>query len=395
MQTSRLLGIARFLGHLALGVLAAAALGGLLPALPLLAELGPVLISSWGPWVTILALIGTVLQIRRWRTARTGRALLMAALAAFATIGTAFIQARQIGVARANGVSIALAQAFLPRSQQDDSLPLQSSVYGKFDGADMPLDVYRPARRAGSAAAPVIVYIHGGGWGGQTLKQRQADYRWFVERGYLLIAVEYTLSSEQRQTWNVVQPELGCALAWIGSHLAQFEGDPSRIALWGESAGGNLVLNVSYMANSGTLQPSCTGAVPRIAATIALYPVVDVARMYHNDDVVAGRFGKLMSERYTGGSPEQYPDRYAVVNSATHISAAAPPTLLIVPEADHLVAPDAAYEFNAQVQAAGVATRLIRMPYAEHAFDLTSGSIGNQLVRQSTLRFLEEHGLKP
>jgi acetyl esterase/lipase len=102
-----------------------------------------------------------------------------------------------------------------------------------------------------------------------------------------------------------------------------------------------------------------------------------------------------MSERYTGGSPEQYPDRYAVVNSATHISAAAPPTLLIVPEADHLVAPDAAYEFNAQVQAAGVATRLIRMPYAEHAFDLTSGSIGDQLVRQSTLRFLEEHGLKP
>jgi acetyl esterase/lipase len=319
----------------------------------------------------------------------------MAALAAFATIGTAYIQARQIGVARANGVSIALAQAFLPRSQQDDQLPLQSFVYGTFDGADLPLDVYRPARKAGGAAAPVIVYIHGGGWGGQTLKQRQADYRWFVERGYLLIAVEYTLSSDQRQTWNVVQPELGCALAWIGNHLAQFEGDPARIVLWGESAGGNLVLNVSYMANSGTLQPACTGAVPRIAATIALYPVVDVARMYHNDDVVAGRFGKLMSERYTGGSPEQYPERYAVVNSATHISAAAPPTLLIVPEADHLVAPDAAYAFNAQVQAAGVATRLIRMPYAEHAFDLTSGSIGNQLVRQSTLRFLEEHGLKP
>ena len=56
---------------------------------------------------------------------------------------------------------------------------------------------------------------------------------------------------------------------------------------------------------------------------------------------------------------------------------------------------EAAYAFEAAARAAGVKTQLIRMPYAEHSFDLRSGNIGNQMVRQTMLRFLAEHGLKP
>ena len=85
----------------------------------------------------------------------------------------------------------------------------------------------------------------------------------------------------------------------------------------------------------------------------------------------------------------------ASISTSTHIGRAAPPTLLIVPEADHLVVPAAAYAFASRARSAGIEVRLIRMPYAEHAFDLRSGSIGNQLVRQAMLRFLHSHGMKP
>ena len=210
-----------------------------------------------------------------------------------------------------------------------------------------------------------------------------------------LTSLEYPLSSDKRHTWNVVEPSLGCAMTWIGANAAQYGGDPERLALWGESAGGNLVLNLSYRANAGTLKPSCEGTVPHIAATMALYPVVDPARMYRPIDQLLGPFGRMMGDNYTGGSPEQFPDRYAAIASATHITAKAPPTLLIIPEADHLVAPEAAYAFAAKARDVGVDTRVIRMPYAEHAFDLRSGSIGNQLVRQAMLNFLYAHGLKP
>ena len=151
------------------------------------------------------------------------------------------------------------------------------------------------------------------------------------------MSFEYPLSSEKRPTWNVTHPLLGCALVWANANAARYGGDAGRLALWGESAGGNLVLNVSYMANAGTLKPACPGVLPNIRATAALYPVVDPARMYHNPDIIVGRFARMMTTRYTGGTPDQFPDRYAAIDASSHITAKAPPTLLIIPQSDHLV----------------------------------------------------------
>jgi acetyl esterase/lipase len=394
-QEYSLMRIMRFLSYALLSLFALATLGSFVPALSVLGSLGPALTAFIGPWIFVLSLIGAIWAYRRWRTNHKRRALLVAGLATFAALGTAYVQFQQINVAKANGVTIDVVQAFLAGPQSDGSLKYETAVYAKHDGQNLLLDIYRPNSRTEGKAAPIFVYIHGGGWNRETLKQRQADFRWFAERGYLVISVEYSLSTEKRNTWNIAEPQLGCALVWINTNAARFGGDASRLALWGESAGGNLVLNVAYRASAGTLNPSCAGTLPPIRATLALYPVVDPARMYRPVDPMLGKFGRLMGEQYTGGSPEQYPERYKAIASATHIHANAPPTLLIIPEADHLVAPDAAYTFEQRARAAGIKTRLIRMPYAEHAFDLPSGGIGNQLVRQSMLRFLIDNGQKP
>ncbi|MFM9978803.1 MAG: alpha/beta hydrolase [Sphingomonadaceae bacterium] len=383
----------KFLTYALLSFFGLAAIGSLIPAIPVLGELGPVLTAGYGPWVTLVSLVGAVGLFLRWRRNRHKRTFVVALLATTAALGFAYVQVKQIGVARANGISIDLIQAAFATSQSAPGPKPETIIYAAYDGQKLPLDIYRPV--PGRRPAPIFVYIHGGGWGGQTLKQREADYRWFVARGYLVITLEYTLSTDKRNTWNIVEPQLGCALAWVGANAARFGGDVSRMALWGESAGGNLVLNLSYRANAGTLTPSCPGAVPHVAATIALYPVVDPARMYRPVDPLLGPFGRMMGDHYTGGSPEKFPDRYTAIASATHIDAKAPPTLLIIPESDHLVDPQAAYAFEATARSAGIETRLIKMPYAEHSFDLRSGGIGNQLVRQSMLRFLGEHGMRP
>jgi len=386
--------ILRFIGNFLLSLFGLGTIGSFFPRLPVLGEIGPILTSNLGPWITVLSLIGCVIVFRRWRSNHRRRSLVLASLAGIAVVGSIWIQAQQIGVATANGVTIDLAQTFVAGSQSAPTPAPEIVIYAHYDGVDLPIDIYRPVNRPANSPAPIFVYIHGGGWGSQTLKQREADYRWFTARGYLVISLEYSLSKETRNTWNVAEPQLGCALAWVGANAARYGGDPSRLALWGESAGGNLVLNVSYRANAGTLKSSCEGTVPHVAATLALYPVVDPAKMYRPVDPMIGVFGRMMGNNYTGGSPEKFPDRYAAIASATHITAKAPPTLLIIPEADHLVDPNAAYDFEAKARAAGVPTRLIKVPYAEHAFDLSNSNIGNQLVRQSMLKFLEEHGLR-
>ncbi len=387
--------ILRFTAQAFLAALGIATLVSFLPPIPVLGILGSIMLGPLGPWAPIWALAGTVWMFRLWRKGGSRRAMVIAGLAAFATVGSAYILGRQVAVARSNGIDIDLAQALMASSQKGDGLRPVTINYARHDGAQLPLDIYQSTVRSGSGLAPVLIYVHGGGWGSQTLKQRQADYRWLAERGYLVISIEYPLSSETRHTWNVAEPQLGCALAWVGANAARYGGDVSRLALWGESAGGNLVLNLAYLAQQGTLKPSCPGTVPNIAAALALYPVIDPALLFENPDPLLGIFGRMMGSNYTGGSPAQFSERYAAIASSTHINAKAPPTLLIIPEDDHLVDPQAAYAFEAKAREAGVKTRLIKVPYAEHSFDLRSGGIGNQLVRQAMLQFLAQNGVKP
>ena len=98
---------------------------------------------------------------------------------------------------------------------------------------------------------------------------------------------------------------------------------------------------------------------------------------------------------YTGGSPQEFPDRYARVSSDSDITARSPPTLILVGEAEHLVPVDGTYRFADRAGAAGVEVELVAVPYADHVFDGRPGSIGQQAYRQVTARWLGDHGQGP
>jgi len=135
--------------------------------------------------------------------------------------------------------------------------------------------------------------------------------------------------------------------------------------------------------------------MPRVAAVSAVYPVVDPAGFYDNRDPALGGTSRDMVGAYTGGSPQQFPDRYARIASDSHITASAPPTLVILGEADHLVPVGGTYRFVERARAAGVDVQLVGVPYADHVFDGRRGSIGEQAYRQLTARWLRDHGQGP
>lgn len=344
------------------------------------------------PWLIIAAVAGGLLAAVHWWMRRGRLGAVLAVIAAITVAGASVIDARMIAAVEQAGADVNLLDTFgvgVPKYAAPDDVV----TYSTYDGAPLRLAVFR--QRESASAAPVLVYIHGGGWVAGDLSARSTDLRWLAEQGWLVISVDYTLSSADRHLWDVTQAQIGCALGWVVANAAKYGGDPTRLSVSGHSAGGNLAINTGYLSAAGRLPSSCGGAMPRVAAVSAVYPVVDPAGFYDNRDPALGATSRGMVGAYTGGSPQQFPDRYGRIASETYITADAPPTLVILGEADHLVPVAGTYRFVERARAAGVDVVLVEVPYADHVFDGRRGSIGEQAYRQLTARWLRDHGQSP
>jgi acetyl esterase/lipase len=347
-------------------------------------------------WVIVVALAGAVLAGYLWTGRRDRLCATLAVVAVLTIVGGSVVTARMVSTVEDAGADIDLIETFDVWSKQT-AAPDAEATYAVFKGwagkgEPLRLSIYRPSD-AGSA--PVLVFIHGGGFVAGSRDARGPDFRWFADRGWLTISIDYPLSSVNQHLWDVVDRQIGCALGWITANATKYGGDPTRMSLSGDSAGGNLAMNAAYMAANGAGVSSCGGPRPVVSAVTALYPVVDVAGFYDNADRALGAVSRDMAGAYTGGSPREFPQRYAAIASATHISPAAPPTLILMGAADHLVPTEGTYGFVDRARAAGVDVELVSVPYADHVFDGRTGSIGQQAYRQLTLKWLRDHGLAP
>ncbi len=378
---------ALIVGALIALVFALLELGAHVYSLPVLAPYGSLLLNWFAPWFVILPLIAAALA---WFVGPKSRRRLRRGVALFA-LAVALVGAvafgRMAAAVQGQGVDLQFARTLathrpLPAKADHDL------VYSSFEGKPLRLVVYQP-ERASRVPAPVLIYVHGGGWVEGDRFAGGENMRWFARQGWVAIAIDYPLSSASRHLWDRTTEQVGCALAWAGANAARFGGDSGRIAMLGDSAGGNLVLNAAYRANTGRLRSACGGSIPSVSAVSAVYPAVALAEVYRNDVPEIGDLARTFADAYVGGSPERYPERYAHVDPAYQIGPKAPPTLLIVGENDHLLPPDLTYRFAGQARRGGVAIDLIRFPYGQHLFDQATNSLGNQLVLGATQRFLE------
>jgi acetyl esterase len=386
--------IARIIGLIAAGAVLSVCLLILLGAhffkIPVLSSIGSIALSTLGPWLIATPLGAGVFAAWVWRTSRGRGALVLTLAAAVASVWGAAAVARMVLEAEHHGVRINLVRAFavrvLPSWPADEDL-----IYGTWKDEPLHLIVYKPVQATPGRAAPVLLYIHGGGFSFGDRFEGGTNLRWFADRGWLVLSIDYTLSSADRHLWDTSTSQVGCAMAWTAANAARFGGDPARLSLMGSSAGGNLAINAAYLANSGRLESSCGGTVPRAAAVIALYPPVDLAAAGESREPGMSDAARRFNTNYLGGSPQQFPDRYRFVASATHINGDSPPTLIIYGENDHLVPPSATDRFAAQAQRSGIKIEAVRFPYGDHAFNLNQYGIGNQFYLAMTKQFLEAH----
>jgi acetyl esterase len=390
--------IARTIGRIvtvaALVICVLVLIGAHFYGIPFISPIGSTVLSVFAPWLVVVPIAIAAFEFWRWRASHSRSALLIAAIAVAATAWASAAVARMLAEAHRHGVSVSLVRALgmgvSPGSRSDDDL-----VYGTWQDQPLRLVVYKPRALAPGKSAPILLYIHGGGFTMGDRFESGSNLRWFVDRGWLALSIDYTLSSVDRHLWDTATSQVGCAMAWTAANAARLGGDPARISLLGSSAGGNLAINAAYLANAGRLESSCGGAVPRVSTVSALYPPVDLAAAWASQVPGISDMARQFNTYYVGGSPQQFPDRYRFVASATHITAAAPATLVIFGANDHLVPPDATDRFAQQARNAGIDIESIRFPYGDHAFNLNQDGIGNQFYLGMTEQFLSEHGQRP
>ncbi|MBB2947327.1 acetyl esterase/lipase [Actinoplanes lutulentus] len=341
------------------------------------------ILSSLPAYVITIALLLTAGAGWLWWCRRTRARQVLVVLTALTLLGGIVVFGQQLSLAHRENTDLDVTKMFA--LSDGDTAPDETVTYLRFNGEDVPLSVWRPVGGS-QAGAPVIVMVHGGGWvSGSRLEGTPPGHaRWFAEHGYLVISADYTLSNQQRHLWDVTESQIGCALAWTGANAQRFGGDLSRLSMVGDSAGGNLALQAAYKGNAGTLSPACEGTLPRVRAVSVLYPGADMADLYENSS------SRTFLEQYLGGSPQQYPDRYAATTVTNHISTQAPPTLITVGTSDGLVPPKGSYKLYAKLQDSGVTSELIKIPHGQHVFDLPS-AVGTQVWRQATLRWFTGH----
>lgn len=121
----------------------------------------------------------------------------------------------------------------------------QDFTYPAGSGAQ-PLRVYTPDRQSGRPL-PVIVYYHGGGWVIATIDTYESSAMALAKKtGAIVVSVEYRHAPENR--FPSAHDDAIAAYKWVSQNAGQFGGDPGRLAVAGESAGGNLAINVAIMA---------------------------------------------------------------------------------------------------------------------------------------------------
>lgn len=345
--------------------------------------------DALGVWNVVLALALLALALRGARRRGTGLLRPAPVLAAVVAASSLGLWSYQVVDARQAGADVGVFAPVVP-FLKGTVAPDRSVTVGSVDGTDLDADLYLPRDADDDAGGvPVVVYVHGGGFTSGA-PAPSPYYPPLLERGYAVLDVSYRLATRDRQTWDTAVADVGCALTWVTAEGPDVGLDPGRVGTMGDSAGGQLAINAANLGAQDRLDPSCRtrGELPQVSAVVAGYPAVDGSAAYDQSGL-----GRAYGDRYVGGPPEEYPERYELTDSENHLGRGNPPLLVYQGGADHLILPGPVRDFARASQQAGTTTRYVELPGQEHTTGggLGTLSFGDLVGRDLATQWFVEH----
>ena len=245
------------------------------------------------------------------------------------------------------------------RAMQPDAGDVAVGAVQDASADGVPVRIYRPA---GDGPFPVTMMFHGGGWVIGDLVTADCQSREVCNgAATLVVSVDYRLAPEHR--FPAAADDCYAATVWAARNAADWGGDPSRLAVAGDSAGGNLAAVVAQMARDKS--------GPAIAFQLLVYPVTDgvhfdtASYRDNGEDYLLTADSMHWFWNHYAPAVEARRNPYASPLLADDLSGL-PPALVMTAEFDPLRDEGEAYAHK--LAAAGAAVELVRYDGLIHGF---------------------------
>jgi acetyl esterase/lipase len=249
----------------------------------------------------------------------------------------------------------------------------QRIIYSQGTDGDLYFDFTRPVSKEN---APWVLVVHGGGWDSGNPQQLSDLNSHLAHQGYAVAAVSYRLAPRWR--WPAQRDDVEAAATYIKAHAKELNIDPTRWALLGRSAGGQISQALAYEKKD-----------PALKGVIAYYTPSDLDfayRMTKDNDIINSRDLLI---NLLGGRPDQVPAQYKDASPLNFVTRTSPPTLLIHGRQDSLTWYKHSRRLVDAFNAAGGRAVYIELPWATHAFDFNLNGPGGQVATAAVDIFLK------
>jgi acetyl esterase/lipase len=219
------------------------------------------------------------------------------------------------------------------RTYSSKHVSLQRDLeYGRPDGIPLMLDIYAP--RTFTGPLPVLIWIHGGTW--KAGSKNRCPLAFLANEGFAVVSIEYRFIDQAPFPAQLY--DCKGAIRWLRANAGRLNLDPTRIAVFGASAGGHLAALIGTTPDVKEMEGDVGGNLEqssRVQAICAFYPPTDLNLLVTNPELRVSPesdIGKLL-----GGPLEQNLDKAARANPINYITRDDTPFFILHGEKDMMV----------------------------------------------------------
>jgi acetyl esterase/lipase len=281
--------------------------------------------------------------------------------------------------------SLLIITALLPAaSAQDTGIVEKKDVaYAEPASPLHTLDVYTSPS---AKNAPVVFWIHGGGWQGGDKSDVAEKPRFFLEKGFVFVSVNYRLLPKVEMI--DIFHDVAKSFRWVHEHIAEYGGNPKRVLVGGHSAGAQLAALICTdercLKAEGIEFTDLIGCVPVDGDTYDVPAIVETGetrRRVHGQP--QPKFGHR--EKF-GNTPEKHREYSAVTHVAKGKNI---PPFLLLHVADHPDTSAQAFRLGAVLKEAGVKTTVFGAKETSHSKLNDNLGVAGDPATKALLEFMD------